>query len=297
MEWYLAMERILLTNSNKRKNTTSLQKSILNTVMMTNYFSKAIFLFVIFLLPFQKTTAQVETTSILYKTIKDMDRILFENGFNECIISDMEPLISDDLEFYHDQSGITRSKKDFLLTIEQNVCSNQQQKPIRKLMGNSLEVFPLYNNGIVYGAIQNGIHEFYIKEANKEPYLTSTAKFSHLWIKENATWKLKRVLSFDHKIPSVLNNKKRGIALSNETLDNYIGSYSGQNVKANITRKEGSLLMSSGDMQLIILPESENVFFANEAPLTFEFVSFKGVITKMIVRENGKIVDEVKKIE
>ncbi|WP_405382313.1 nuclear transport factor 2 family protein [Maribacter sp. LLG6340-A2] len=137
--------------------------------MITNSFSKVIFLFTILLLPFQKTTAQVATSSTLYKTIKEMDSFLFENGFNECRISDMEPLISDDLEFYHDQSGITKSKKDFLLTIEQNICSNQQQKPIRKLMENSLEIFPLYNKGVLYGALQNGIHEFYIKEANKAP--------------------------------------------------------------------------------------------------------------------------------
>lgn len=286
-----------MINCNKRKNTGFLQQSILDTNMITNSFSKVIFLFTILLLPFQKTTAQVATSSTLYKTIKEMDSFLFENGFNECRISDMEPLISDDLEFYHDQSGITKSKKDFLLTIEQNICSNQQQKPIRKLMENSLEIFPLYNKGVLYGALQNGIHEFYIKEANNAPYLTSTAKFSHLWIKENANWKLKRILSFDHKTPSLLNNKKKGIALSKETLDTYTGNYSGQHVKANITRKESSLLMSSGDMQLIILPESKNVFFATEAPLTFEFVSVNKVITKMIVRENGKIVDEVKKVE
>ncbi len=94
-----------------------------------------------------------------------------------------------------------------------------------------------------------------------------------------------------------MNNRKKGIALSNETLDTYTGNYSGQHVKANIRRKESSLLMSSGDMQLIILPESENVFFATKAPLTFEFISVNEVITKMIVRENGKIVDEVKKVE
>ncbi len=158
-----------MINCNKRKNTGFLQQSILDTNMITNSFSKVIFLFTILLLPFQKTTAQVATSSTLYKTIKEMDSFLFENGFNECRISDMEPLISDDLEFYHDQSGITKSKKDFLLTIEQNICSNQQQKPIRKLMENSLEIFPLYNKGVLYGALQNGIHEFYIKEANKAP--------------------------------------------------------------------------------------------------------------------------------
>jgi len=29
-------------------------------------------------------------------------------------------------------------------------------------------VFPLYNNGALYGAIQHGIHNFFIREAGKE---------------------------------------------------------------------------------------------------------------------------------
>ena len=264
--------------------------------MITNYFSKIIFFFTILLLSFQITTAQVETTSELYKTIKEMDSILFENGFNKCLISDIEPFISEDLEFYHDQGGITSSKEEFLMTIRQNICSNQEQKPIRKLMGNSLEIFPLNANGVLYGAIQNGIHEFFIKETNKEPYLTSTAKFSHLWIKDSDTWKLKRVLSYNHKAPNK-SSQKVEIMVSNEVLDTYVGTYSGKNVKANISRKESALLMASGDMHFIILPESENTFFAKDAPLTFEFISNNNVISKMIVRENGKIVDEVQKID
>ncbi len=264
---------------------------------MTNYLTKVIFLFTIFLLHFQNTTAQVEQSSELYKIIKDMDRILFENGFNECIISDMEPLISDDLEFYHDEGGITHSKEKFLLTIKQNICSNQEQKPIRKLMANSLEVFPLYDKQVLYGVVQNGIHEFFIKEANRAPYLTSTAKFSHLWLKENDTWKLKRVLSYDHKTPNRSNDLTTKIDLTEETLESYLGTYTGQSTKVKISRKENALVMDSGDIQLILLPESEHIFFANEAPLTFEFVTRNDVVSKMIVRENGKIVDEVEKVE
>lgn len=264
--------------------------------MITNYFSKIIFFFTILLLSFQITTAQVETTSELYKTIKDIDSILFENGFNKCVLSDMEAYISEDLEFYHDQSGPSSTKKDFLKALEQNICSNPDMKPIRKLSESSVEVYPLYNNGVLYGAIQNGLHEFYMKETNKEPYLTSTAKFSHLWIKDSDTWKLKRVLSYNHKAPNK-SSQKVEIMVSNEVLDTYVGTYSGKNVKANISRKESALLMASGDMQLIILPESENTFFAKDAPLTFEFISNNNVISKMIVRENGKIVDEVQKID
>lgn len=264
--------------------------------MTTNYFANGIILFTL-VLAFQNTAAQVATTSELYSTIKEMDQILFENGFNQCMISDIEPLISDDLEFYHDQGGITRTKADFLRTIKQNICANQAQKPMRHLVENSLEVYPLFDKGILYGAIQNGTHEFYLKEANKEAYLTSTAKFSHLWIKETDAWKLKRVLSYDHKTPAKASKNKTTFAVSEAVLESYTGTYIGQNVKASISRKGNALQMDSGDMQLVIRPESENVFYADEAPLTFEFVKESGVISKMIVRENGKIVDEIKRVE
>ena len=130
-----------------------------------------------------------------------MDSIIFDAGFNQCNLEAMKNAVHDDFEFYHDQSGFNDSKADFLKGFEQNICSNKDFKPIRKLVQGSLKVFPLKNNGILYGAIQNGDHEFYIKEAGKELYLTSIAKFTHVWELDGGQWKLKRVLSYDHREP------------------------------------------------------------------------------------------------
>ena len=74
-------------------------------------------------------------------------------------------------------------------------------RPIRELEEESLEVYILKDNGKVYGALQKGIHKFYGEEENKPKYLTSTADFTHLWIIEDGEWKLKRVISYNHKIP------------------------------------------------------------------------------------------------
>ena len=49
--------------------------------------------------------------------------------------------------------------------------------------------------------LQKGKHKFYAEENNKPLYLTSTADFLHLWIKENNKWKLKRVISYNHQEP------------------------------------------------------------------------------------------------
>jgi CubicO group peptidase (beta-lactamase class C family) len=156
------------------------------------------FLFIPFLLLTTLMTAQVEKSAELYKTIKEKDSLLFNIGFNDCDIAQFEKLVSDDFEFYHDQAGPTKSKSEFIHGIENGLCK-LAYKPKRVLDEESLEVYPLMKNEEIYGAIETGIHNFYAIEENKEEYLTSIAKFTHLWTLENGNWKLSRVLSYDHK--------------------------------------------------------------------------------------------------
>lgn len=100
--------------------------------------------------------------------------------------------------FYHDQGGI-QNKKTFLENTKRNLCSGGSRKPIRKVKAESLEVYPLYDNGKLYGVVQTGIHDFYLREANKADVFTAEAKFTHIYLLINNEWILKEVLSFDHK--------------------------------------------------------------------------------------------------
>jgi len=151
--------------------------------------------------------AQVEKSSELYKTIKEKDSLLFNIGFNNCDIIQFKKLVSDNFEFYHDQGGITNSKSEFIQSIENGLCA-LDYKPKRVLDVKSLDIFPLHNNGVLYGAIQTGTHRFYAIEKNKNEYLTSVARFTHLWILENGNWKLNKGLSYDHKdIDKPIDNK------------------------------------------------------------------------------------------
>ena len=254
----------------------------------------SIFAFIVFI----NGNAQVEVSSELYKTIKKIDSIVFDNGFNNCMISEIKPYISEDLEFYHDKAGLSTTGQEFFTALEQNICSNLDEKPLRKLVEGSMQVFPLYNNEVLYGAIPNGVHKFYIKEANKEAYLTSTAKFTHVYIIQNHIWKLKRVLSYDHQQPTYKGLDVKEILVSDAILMQYVGEYKSQHVSASISKKDKALQMVSGEMKLTILPQSETLFFSKEAPLTFEFVkNADSKVVKMIVRENGKIVDEVERVK
>ena len=142
--------------------------------------------------------AQVERDSDLFKEFVKQDSIFFERSFNLCDMVYLEDHITDDLRFFHDQGGF-QDRDTFLEMTKQNICGNSNVKPIRKGDSNSLEVFPLYNNGELYGVIQTGIHHFYLREKDKEDVWTSTAKFTSVWVLENNVWKITEVLSYDHQ--------------------------------------------------------------------------------------------------
>lgn len=164
-------------------------------------FIKSLFLVLALFVLTINLNAQVSKDSELFKTLKAKDELLFNVGFNKCELSQFENLISESFEFYHDQSGVTPSKKAFVASIRDGLCKLNYQ-PRRELVEDSLEVFPLKSNGVLYGAIQMGIHKFYALEKAKPEYLTSTAKFTHLWKLESGEWKLSRALSYDHQVPA-----------------------------------------------------------------------------------------------
>lgn len=133
--------------------------------------------------------------------ILDADKVLFDKGFNECDMDALKAIMRDDVVMIHDQAGVDEGKEAFLTPVRENICNGGPTKPLRTLDEHTTEVFPLYENGRLYGAIQNGLHSFYLKEGNKEPYLTNRARFSHLWWLESAGWSLKTAISFDHMNP------------------------------------------------------------------------------------------------
>lgn len=160
--------------------------------------SISLLLFASYFVPPPLLYAQEPTNSVLHKTLKTKDSLLFEVGFNTCDLKPFEVLVSEKFEFYHDQSGITPNKAAFLESIRNGLCK-LSYRPRRELVQGSLMVYPLYKNGVLYGAIQMGKHRFFAIEKDKPEYFTSIAKFTHVWLLENGEWKLVSVLSYDHQ--------------------------------------------------------------------------------------------------
>lgn len=140
---------------------------------------------------------------VLFNLLKTHDSLLFEVGYNTCNTSVFDNLLSDNFEFYHDEAGTTLSKAKFIADFKQNVCG-LNYKAKRVLDPTSLRVYPLYHNDTLYGAMETGTHSFLGIEKNKPEYLTSVARFSLLWLLEHGSWKLRRVVSYDHQEKAIL---------------------------------------------------------------------------------------------
>ncbi|CAH0170286.1 beta-lactamase family protein [Chryseobacterium sp. Bi04] len=162
------------------------------------------FILPFFIFFFSNTQAQIEKTDALYKTIMSRDSLLFSVGFNTCNISQMENILSDRLEFYHDKDGMS-DKKKFMIDFKNGLCKAPEMRQVKRvLIEKSSEIYPMYQNGKLYAVIQNGNHLFYEKEKGTPEKLGGEAKFTNFWMVENGSWKLVKSLSFDHHAKSAI---------------------------------------------------------------------------------------------
>lgn len=119
-----------------------------------------------------------------------MDNLLFESLSN-CDTLSYKNYFTKDLEFYHDKAGVSSYKNEIASVVKN--CK-KGVKVRRELVPNTLKVFPVQD----YGAIEEGKHTFYFTEPGKQEVQAGTFKFIHVWKFENKSWKISRVISYDH---------------------------------------------------------------------------------------------------
>ena len=102
---------------------------------------------ILFILNFnvENLLAQERRDSDLFLTMQHHDSLFFERGFNLCDTNYLKQAISKDFVFYHDQSGI-ENLTQFLNSTKKYLCSDWNNKPIRKVRKESLEVYALYDH-------------------------------------------------------------------------------------------------------------------------------------------------------
>ena len=124
----------------------------------------------------------------LVKTITGLDAALFD-AYNRCDLDKFGALLADDLEFYHDQTGLAVGKQKTIDGVKNNICG----KVHRELIAGTLEVYPIRG----FGAVEICMHQF-THPGGSQPETAGVAKSIMVWQLKDGTWKVTRIISVDH---------------------------------------------------------------------------------------------------
>jgi hypothetical protein len=124
----------------------------------------------------------------LFAEIAAMDSVMF-SAFNARDLDKLRTLFTRDLEFYHDQTGLTSYEENMEAFRDLFGRDNGLR---RDLVPGSLEVYPIED----YGAIEVGKHTFCHGESGTKD--CGTFPFVMVWRKDGAAWKVSRVISYGH---------------------------------------------------------------------------------------------------
>ncbi|SDK62414.1 nuclear transport factor 2 family protein [Microbulbifer yueqingensis] len=124
--------------------------------------------------------------------MRELDTALFDS-FNRCADSDQlarhEALFAEDVEFYHDNGGVTWDRASMIENTRKNACGNYR----RKLLEQTFRAYPINN----FGAITQGVHVFC---ENATGRCEGMADFVMVWKKtDDGEWKITRALSYGHR--------------------------------------------------------------------------------------------------
>lgn len=137
----------------------------------------------------QENKAKQEAS--LTEIISALDTEVFD-AFNHC--DDPKQLLkhtnffAKDVEFYHDNGGVTWNRKAMIGNTKRYVCGNYR----RELIAGSMKVFPIKG----FGAISQGVHQFCSIKTGK---CEGMAEFVTIWKQNKNQWQITRVLSYGHR--------------------------------------------------------------------------------------------------
>lgn len=127
----------------------------------------------------------------LVERMTSLDTELFES-FNHCqapkALEKHASYFSEDVEFYHDNGGVTWDRETMIANTQKNACGNYT----RKLVAGSLKVHRIKE----FGAITEGVHIFCQNETQE---CEGKADFVMVWRNTNNKWEITRVLSYGHR--------------------------------------------------------------------------------------------------
>ncbi len=210
----------------------------------------------------------------------------FWQAYNACDMKAMGELLTGDVEFYHDKTGLTISRNAVVESLRKGPCGNPLMHLRREAADESIEFHPLEDGY----AILSGRHRFYVREAGKPERLDGQAEFTSVWKFDNGQWRMHRVLSYDHG-PEPYTPPPVALTLPPSTLAAYAGRYRSARIGDILVSVEGDhLKLTAGTFVVTLYPETRTRFFATERDLHFEFESNNdGNVQALAVYENGVV--------
>ena len=124
----------------------------------------------------------------LYQLVARLDTEMFA-AFNAHDVNRLMAYFADNVEFYHDKGGLSnfaQTKEGFARLFAQS------PDIIRTLVPGSLEVFPVKDYGAMHIATQRFCH---VENGRND---CGNSKFVMVWQQQGGTWKITRVVSYDH---------------------------------------------------------------------------------------------------
>ena len=110
-------------------------------------------------------------------------------AFNAHDVNKLMAYFADNVEFYHDKGGLS----NFAQTKEGFAHLFAQSPDItRTLVPGTLEVYPVKNYGAMHIAIQRFCH---VENGRND---CGNSKFVMVWQQQAGTWRITRVVSYDH---------------------------------------------------------------------------------------------------
>jgi len=122
----------------------------------------------------------------LTETITAQDRKVFD-AYNACDLETFGAAFAPDVEFYHDEGGVTWERQSVIDNTRKYICG----KVRRELIPGTLRIYPIKD----FGAVEEGEHRF----CQKDQGCAGIAKFVIVWKREGETWIATRVLSYGHR--------------------------------------------------------------------------------------------------
>jgi hypothetical protein len=214
-------------------------------------------------------------------------------AFNQCDVARLAKLNTSNLEFYHDVGGPMFGRDKFVAAIKNNICGDPKRRVRREAIADSVRVFPLRDEGTLYGAIVSGEHQFYNSTKGANEYLTGTARFTHVVLLDKGNWKVSRVLSFDHA-PAKFVSPLVAVELAGADLQRLAGSYfSKEKELFKVAPVDTHLVLTVGGYALTLFPTGPHAFFTKDRDMTVTFLAAEGGKGRQLVmREHGEIVEQ-----